>query len=73
MPKVSIYLSDDLYRRAKEERLPLSSIAQDAIEAALRHRHNEAWIERMRRRPQLARKDYDISEIMAEVRDELGR
>ncbi|MGH8892077.1 MAG: type II toxin-antitoxin system CcdA family antitoxin [Actinomycetes bacterium] len=72
MPKVSVYLSEDLYRRAKEQSLPISSIAQEAIESALRRRHNDEWVRRMRERPQLTNRDFDISELMAEVRDEFG-
>ena len=73
MPKVSVYLSDDLYRRAKERSLPISSIAQQAIEAALQPRNGEEWAARMRARPPVARRDFDISELMAAVRDEFGR
>jgi len=72
MPKVSVYLSDDLYQRAKEESLPISSIAQKAIEAALRQRHNDEWVRRMRQRPQLVRRDVDITALMDEVRDDFG-
>ena len=35
MPKVSVYLSQELYDRAKEQELPISALAQEAIENAL--------------------------------------
>lgn len=35
MPKVSVYLPDELYRRAKEKDLPISTLTQEAIERAL--------------------------------------
>ena len=72
MPKVSVYLSDDLYARAKAQSLPISSLAQKAIESALRRDSNAEWIERMRARPALTVRPYDISDLMDEVRDEFG-
>lgn len=72
MPKISVYLSQDLYDRARKESLPLSSIAQEAIENALRRDDVNDWIETMRSRPVRAVLPFDISAIMAEVRDEFG-
>lgn len=72
MPKVSIYLSDDLYERAKAGNLQLSALAQEAFERALDRDANAAWIERMRRRPPLVGPDFDISALMSEVREEFG-
>ena len=36
MPEVSVYLPDELYRAAQERKLPLSALAQEAVERALR-------------------------------------
>lgn len=72
MPKVSVYLPDDLYQAARAEDLPISTLAQDAIRGALRRRANAAWIERMRNRPPLVTRGFDTSVLMDEVRDEFG-
>lgn len=73
MPKVSIYLPDELYRQARERDLPLSALAQDAIERALRRASLEEWIARERRRPRRTAQDVDTSRLMAEVREDVGR
>lgn len=44
MPKVDIYLSDELYARAKERALPLSALAQRAVEQALAQSELQSWI-----------------------------
>jgi post-segregation antitoxin (ccd killing protein) len=72
MPKVSVYLPDDLYQAARDEALPISTLAQQAIRGALERRANAAWIEHMRSRPPLVTRDFDTSALMAEVRDEFG-
>ena len=72
MPKVSIYLPDDLYARARAHDLPLSSLAQEAIEAALASDANAAWIERMRSRPRGIDMVINTADVMDEVKDEWG-
>jgi post-segregation antitoxin (ccd killing protein) len=72
MPKVSVYLPDELYRRARERKLPISSLAQEAIEAALRLEHNARWVARQRARPRRVGPPIDIEKLMDEVRDEFG-
>ena len=73
MPKVSVYLPDDLYEAARKNDLPISALAQGAIRDALAKNRNAAWIERMRKRPVILEHDVDISQVMDEVRDEFGR
>jgi hypothetical protein len=73
MPKVSVYLPDDLYEAARKHDLPISALAQGAIRDALAKNRNAEWIERMRKRPVILRRDIDISKLMDEVRDEVGR
>lgn len=70
MPKVSVYLSDDLYQAARERGLSVSSVAQQALEVALRVDANRAWIDRARARP--AERSFDTAELMSEVRQEFG-
>jgi post-segregation antitoxin (ccd killing protein) len=71
MPKVSVYLSDELYRAARERGLSVSSVTQRALEAALRGDANRDWIERARKRP--TRPAVDMEALMAEVREDFGR
>jgi post-segregation antitoxin (ccd killing protein) len=71
MPKVSVYLSDDLYRLARERNLSISSVTQRALEAELRADVKRAWIERARARP--TKPAVDMSALMDEVREDFGR
>ena len=72
MPKVSVYLPDDLYQAARDEGLPISTLTQDAIRGALATKANAAWIEEMRHRAPIVSRPVDTSALMAEVRDEFG-
>lgn len=72
MPKVTVYLPDELYREARERKLPLSSLAQEAVERAIREDSNARWIERMRARPPRVGKRIDTAALMDEVREEFG-
>ncbi len=71
MPKVSVYLSDELYRAARDRGLSVSTVAQRALEAALRLDANRAWIDRARDRP--AQPAIRTTELMSEVREDFGR
>jgi post-segregation antitoxin (ccd killing protein) len=72
MPKVSVYLPDDLYREARERRLPISLLAQQALEAALRHQRTEQWVERVRARQPRVSQRVDTAALLGQVRDEFG-
>lgn len=72
MPKVSVYLPDELYRKARERDLPLSALAQEAIEQALRRASLDEWIARERSRPRRMTHVIDTSTLMAQVRDDFG-
>ena len=72
MPKVSVYLPDDLYQAARAEELPISTLAQQAIRGALERHANAAWLERAKARPVRDDLDFDMAELMDEVRDEFG-
>lgn len=55
MPRMQVYLPDELYRAVKERSLPASALLQEAIKAELhRHRLNE-------------RADAHLAELIAEV------
>ena len=73
MPKVSVYLPDDLYRAARARDLPLSKLTQEAVERAIRTASQAEWIERMRTLPRQTRHDIDTHAVLDEVRDEFGR
>jgi post-segregation antitoxin (ccd killing protein) len=72
MPKVSVYLPDDLYRRARDRGLPISALAQHAIEDALRGDSNQRWIDAARQRPSRSSRQVDVSALLDEVREEFG-
>lgn len=71
IPKVSVYLPDDLYREARDRALPISALAQEAIRAAVAADRNQRWIERARK----SRQDIapiDTSALLVDVREEFG-
>lgn len=72
MPKVSVYLPDDLYQRARAAGLKLSAVTQEAVRAELAQAPNAAWVEAVRRRPPRVTRQIDTSTLVAEVRDEFG-
>jgi post-segregation antitoxin (ccd killing protein) len=72
MPKVSIYLPDALYREAQARKLPLSALAQQAVETALRESDRREWVARVRSRPQRCHTAIDTALLLTEVREEFG-
>ena len=72
MPKVSVYLPDDLYRAAQERKLPLSALTQQAVEQALRTSELKEWVARVRARPRRCDITVDTAALLDEVRDEFG-
>jgi post-segregation antitoxin (ccd killing protein) len=71
MPKVNVYLSDELYVRAKQRNLPLSALAQRAVEQALADAELDGWVQRRRSRPRRV-VDVDSAALLDQVRDEFG-
>lgn len=72
MARVNIYLPDDLARKAREAGLNVSGIAQEALEAELRSRDLQAWLERVRSRPPHGGTHEDTIAALDAVRDEAG-
>lgn len=72
MPKVSVYLPDELYRRARERHLSLSAVTQEAVERALRTVDVADWVAQERARAPRARRQVDVASLMDEVREEFG-
>ncbi|MGH3936838.1 MAG: type II toxin-antitoxin system CcdA family antitoxin [Pseudonocardiaceae bacterium] len=73
MPKVSIYLPDALYRAAQARKLPLSALAQQAVEAALRDSDRQDWVAQVRARPQRCHTVIDTAHLLTEVREDFGQ
>lgn len=55
MPRIQVYLPDDLYRQVKERGLPASELLQEAVRVELRRRELEA------------RADEYLADLIAEV------
>jgi post-segregation antitoxin (ccd killing protein) len=70
MPKVSVYLPDDLYQRARESGLKLSAVTQAAVRAELDRHPNARWVEAVRHRQPRVEREIDSSRLLADVRDE---
>ena len=72
MARVNVYLPDDLADEVRHAQLNVSSIAQDALRAALDDRAADAWLDGVAR---FARSAVDHDDVIAAVDaacDELG-
>lgn len=72
MPKVSVYLPDELYRRARERGLSISHVTQEALHQALHASTNDDWIDRVRLRAPRTDRELDVPALLDDVRDEFG-
>lgn len=72
MPKVSVYLPEELYRAARDLGLPLSTLAQRAIEEELHAARSDRWVEEVRARAPRVRATLDTAAAVAAARDEFG-
>ena len=72
MPKISVYLPDDLYQRAREQGLQLSALTPRAIERELDRDPNREWIRQVRTRSRRTEKVIDTAALLDDVRDEFG-
>ena len=61
MPRMQVYLPDDLYKLVKKGRLPASELLQDAVRAEVR------------RRELLAEGDKYVAELAVQVGEPTGR
>ncbi len=73
MPKLSVYLSDDLYAAAKAHDLALSSLLRGAVEAELALSDRRAWVARMSARGDRTIPVIDTAAALDAARDEFGR
>lgn len=72
MPKVSVYLPDDLYRAARDQGLSISALAQRAIEEELRATRTDQWVEAVRARAPRVHCRVDTTAALDAARDEFG-
>lgn len=72
MPKVSVYLPDDLYRAARDRQLSISALTQRAIEQELGVSTTNRWVDRVRSRAPRAVGEFDTAQVLDEVRSEFG-
>ena len=73
MPKVSVYLPDELYGEAREHKLPISALAQRAIKDALAAERTTDWARRAREWAARCRKRIDTAAVLDEVREDFVR
>lgn len=72
MPKVSVYIPDDLYDAVRRHGISISTVSQKALQMELRRQTNIDWAERIRTRPRRVQSSVDTSALLADVRDEFG-
>ncbi len=69
---MTVYLPEELYREARDRELPLSTLAQQAVEQAVRRARATEWVERVAGRRSRVTHRVDTSSLLAQVRDEFG-
>lgn len=72
MPKVSVYLPDELYRAAREQSLSISALTQRAVQEALREQATNRWIDAVRSRPTRVHTVLDTIAALDEAQEEFG-
>ncbi len=71
MPRLSVYVADELYEAVRSHGIAVSAVAQAALQAEVSRRANDRWVERARRQP-VRESPIDTSGLMGQVRDEFG-
>lgn len=72
VPKVSVYLPDELHRQVRHRGLSLSAVTQAALERELAARDNARWIDEVGAHPPRVAHEVDVGELLDQVRDEFG-
>jgi post-segregation antitoxin (ccd killing protein) len=72
MPKVSVYLSDELYAAARSRGLSLSVLTRSAVEQALAASARQDWVARMAALPPADGPVLDTGDLLGGVREEFG-
>ena len=73
MPKVSVYLPDELYERVRAQGVSLSGVTQSALEQQLSAAVVDAWVDRVGATAPRLREPVDTTALLDDVRDEFGR
>jgi len=71
MARVNVYLPDDVAQKAREAKLNISSLTQEAVLQALRRGEWNDWIKEVSSRPPVDVTHEQIMQALAEARDEL--
>ena len=72
MPKISVYLSDELYAAAREKGLSISALAQEAVLGALRAAATDRWVADQRARAPRVHTELDTAGALHDAREEFG-
>jgi post-segregation antitoxin (ccd killing protein) len=72
MPRVNIYLPDDLAAEAKEAGLNVSQVAQDALRKQLNRRRTAEWVARVQKLPPTGVTHEEVMDALSAVREEMG-
>jgi len=71
MPRLTVYVPEDLAEWARAADVNVSRLAQDALRAERRRRDHDAWLAGLERRPARRLASQRIVDAVSEVRDEL--
>ena len=72
MPRVNVYLPDDLAKRAKLAGVSVSAVTQDALRSALAAIDTDAWLDRLDRHPGAEVEHERVLAALDEAREECG-
>jgi post-segregation antitoxin (ccd killing protein) len=70
MARVNVYLPDELAQQAKELKLNISALTQDAIKSQMGAMATNNWLESLRRPKSRTISHESVMEVLREVRDE---
>lgn len=71
MPKLSVYVPDDLYDAVRRHDIAVSAVAQAALAEAVAIKANRVWIARAQDRPRRS-STIETARLIADVRAEFG-
>ncbi len=72
MPRVNIYLPDDLAAEAKEAGLNVSRVAQDALRKQLNRKRTADWVTRIQKLPATGVTHEEVMGALGAAREEMG-
>jgi post-segregation antitoxin (ccd killing protein) len=72
MPRVNIYLPEDLAAEAREAGVNVSQVAQDALRKQLNRKRTAEWVARVRKLPPTGVTHEQVIAALHVVREEMG-